>query len=302
VRERLLQSGADSSDPSFEGFENVLPQLGDESCAIVVLSVTALIPLSAGSPTADEGIAEMYRMLTRSFALAGCILALAMSFTSSAIADDGTGGDDAQLLDVSKQVSGLEKKMNDLLAHGRWARAGELLEGADCGYGTPAPVFAPWGDTAMYALAPQGDLSASDGWTLNKQATVVPSADPFSGAGRSLEFAKGAQAATPAMCVNLDNPTIRFFVRDLGGNGKSQLKVEVLYEDFSGHVKHLPIAKLRAGSEWQPSVILPMYMNVLALASPSGLTAVAFQFKAEGLQKDETLSISSLLVDPFSSR
>jgi hypothetical protein len=45
-----------------------------------------------------------------------------------------------------------------------------------------------------------------------------------------------------------------------------------------------------------------MYMNMLALASPSGLTAVAFRFKAEGLQKDETLSISTLLVDPFSSR
>jgi hypothetical protein len=151
-------------------------------------------------------------------------------------------------------------------------------------------------------LAPQGDLSATDGWTLNKQATVVPSADPFSGAQQSLQFAKGAEAATPAMCVNLDNPTIRFFIRDRGGNDKSQLKIDVLYEDFGGHVKHLTIAKLRAGSEWEPSVILPMYMNVLALASPSGVTAVAFRLKAEGLQKNETLSISSLYVDPFRSR
>lgn len=244
----------------------------------------------------------MYRISTRSFALAGCLLALAMTMATGVRADDGTAVDDAQLLDVSKQVSGIEKKMNDLLAHGRWARAGELLGSADCGYDAPAPVFAPWGDSAMYTLAPQGDLSTSDGWTLNKQATIVSSADPFSGARQSLQFAKGAQAATPAMCVNLDNPTIRFFVRDLGGNEKSQLKVDVLYEDFSGHVKHLTIAKLRAGSEWQPSVILPMYMNMLALASPSGLTAVAFRFKADGLQKDETLSISSLLVDPFSSR
>lgn len=244
----------------------------------------------------------MNRMLMRTLAFAGCLMAVATTFTTSAMADDGTSGDDAQLLDVSKQVSGIEKKMNDLLADGRWARAGELLEGADCGYDEPSQVFAPWGDSAMYALAPQGDLSASDGWTLNKQATVVYSADPFSGARQSLQFAKGAEAATPAMCVNLDNPTIRFFVRDLGGNGKSQLRVEVLYEDFNGHVKHLKIAKVRAGSEWQPSVILPMYMNMLALASPSGVTAVAFRFKAEGLQKDETLAISSLLVDPFSSR
>ena len=104
------------------------------------------------------------------------------------------------------------------------------------------------------------------------------------------------------MCVNLDHPTIRFFARDVGGNGKSQLKVDVLYEDFGGNVKHLTIAKLKAGSEWRPSVILPMRMNMLALASPSGLTAVAFRFKAEGLQKDETLSISSVYVDPFRNR
>jgi hypothetical protein len=291
-----------SFDASFEGFDRALPQLGDERSALIVLSVTALIHPERGFCDCGQGVANMYRMLMRSFALAGCLLALATAVTASAMADDGTAGDDAQLLDVSKQVSGIEKKMNELLAHGRWARAGELLESADCGYGEAAPVFAPWGDSALYTLAPQGDLSASNGWTLSKQATVVPSPDPFSGAHQSLQFGKGAEAATPAMCVNLDNPTIRFFVRDLGGNGKSQLKVDVLYEDFSGHIKHLTIAKLRAGTEWQPSVILPMYMNMLALASPSGLTAVAFRFKAEGLQKDETLSISSLLVDPFSSR
>jgi hypothetical protein len=45
-----------------------------------------------------------------------------------------------------------------------------------------------------------------------------------------------------------------------------------------------------------------MYMNRLSLASAEGLTAVAFRFKAVGLQKDETLSISSLYVDPFRNR
>lgn len=241
-------------------------------------------------------------MLVRVLALGACVMALAATSAATAIAGDETARDDVQLLDVSKQVAGIQDKMNDLLAHGRWARAGKLLSGADCAYGDASPYFAVWGDTATYALAPQGDLSTTDGWTLNKQSTVVETADPFSGAARSLQLLKGAEAATPAMCVNLDHPTIRFFVRDSGGNEKARLKVDVLYEDFGGHVKHLTIAKLRAGNEWQPSVILPMYMNMLALAAPNGLTAVAFRFKAEGLQKDEVLSISSLYVDPFSSR
>jgi len=227
-----------------------------------------------------------------------CIIAFAATTATAANAGDSTG-DDAQLEDVSKQVSSIEKKIDELLGHGRWARAGALLASADCSYGDPSSQFAAWGDDASYVLAPQGDLSTTDGWTLNKQATVVYSADPFSGAEHSLQLSKGAEAGTPAMCVTLDNPTIRFYVRDSGGNAKSQLKVDVLYEDFDGHIKHLTVAKLRAGSEWQPSAIVPMYMNFLALASPDGVTAVAFNFKADGLQKDETLSISSLYVDPL---
>ena len=209
---------------------------------------------------------------------------------------------DGQLLDVSKSVAGIQSKLDDLLAKGRWARTGTLLAGADCGYGAPAPYFSAWGDSATYALAPQGDLATTDDWTLNKQATVVSGGDPFTGAAYSLQLTKDAQAATPAMCVNLDNPTIRFFVRDVGGNGKANLKVDVLYEDFDGHVKHLTVARLKAGPDWAPSLAVPMYMNMLAAATPNNLTAVAFQFKTEGLQKDETVSVSSLYVDPFQSR
>lgn len=244
----------------------------------------------------------MNSFLTRVFAVGACVLAVTAASATTALADDGTTTEDTQILDVSKQVSGIEKKMEELIAQGRWARAGKLLSSAECGYEEPAALFAPWGDLAGYSLAPQGDLSESDGWTLNKQATVVGEADPFSGATRSLQFGKGADAATPAMCVNLDNPTIRFFVRDAGGNGKANLKVDVLYEDLGGHVKRLTVARLKAGEEWQPSAIVPMYMNVLAQASASGVTAVAFRFKAEGLQKEETVSISSLYVDPFQSR
>jgi len=224
------------------------------------------------------------------------------AFASPALADDASSTGDSQLLDVSKQVSGIQRQMADLLAHGRWARGGTLMSSADCGYSDAAPVFLSWGDPASYALAPDGDLSSSAPWAMNKQATVVEGGDPFTGADHSIQFTNGAQAATPAMCVDLDRPTIRFFTRDVGGNGKARLKVDVLYEDFDGHVKHLTIARVRAGSDWEPSIILPMYVNMLALASPDGVTAVAFQFKAEGLQKDEALSVSSLYVDPFHSR
>jgi len=235
--------------------------------------------------------------------LVTCILLLGAFGTGVALADDDSSAEDqGQLLDVTKQVNSIEGKMNQLIAHGQAVRTGKLSAAADCGTAPSAQVFLPWGDTADYALAPGGDLSSTDGWSLNKQATVAPGGDPFTGAQQSLQLGKGAEAATPAMCVNLDNPTIRFFTRDEGGNGKANLKVDVLYEDLDGHVKHLTVAKLKAGEAWAPSMIVPMYMNMLAQASASGMTAVAFKFKAEGLQKSETLSISGLYVDPYASR
>jgi hypothetical protein len=228
-----------------------------------------------------------------------CTGAIGFVGTSVAFADDQS--DQSQLIDVSKQVNGIQHKLNELISRGESARAGRLLESADCGYSEPSQLFLAWGDDASYMLAPEGDFAQTDEWSL-KNANVVSRADPFSGAQQSLELGKGAEAVTPAMCVDLDNPTFRFFTRDVGGNDKSNLKVDVLYEDFDGHVKHLTIAKLKAGSEWQPSIIVPIYMNMLAAASPSGVTAVAFAFKAEGVQKDETLSISSFVVDPYCSR
>jgi hypothetical protein len=238
----------------------------------------------------------------RVLAVATCVATCFAAMATSAMADDTPPPDDSQLLNVSKQVSGIQKQLADLLAHGRWATAGSLVTSADCQYGDTAQVFLPWADDAEYQLAPQGDFSSTSGWTLNKQASVVDGGDPYTGADQSLAFENSGQAATPAMCVDLSRPTIRFFTRDVGGNGKANLKVDVLYEDFNGHIKHLTIARVRAGSDWQPSVLLPFYMNMLAAASPSGVTAVAFQFKAEGLQKDESLFISSLYVDPFQSR
>jgi hypothetical protein len=231
-----------------------------------------------------------------------CVMAVGVFGTAISLADGGMPDGQSQLLDVTKQVSSIQDKMNQLIAHGQAVRAGRLSTAADCTSPSSAQTFLPWGDSASYSLAPGGDLSSTDGWTLNKQALVASDANPFTGTANALRFGNGGDAATPAMCVNLNNPTIRFFARDQGGNGKSNLKVDVLYEDFGGQIKHLTIAKLKAGETWAPTLIVPMYMNMLAQASATGMTAVAFEFKAEGLQKDETLSISSLYVDPYASR
>jgi hypothetical protein len=206
------------------------------------------------------------------------------------------------LIDTSHQVADLEQKIADLQARGQFARLGRMSAAEDCGFQDPSQVFAQWGDTADYALAPNGDFSQTDGWTF-KNASVVADHDPFTAGSNSLAFTGGgAQAVSPAMCVNTLDPTIRMFVRDSGGNGKSDIKVTVLYEDLNGKTQHLDLARISAGSDWSPSISIPIAVDVLSAASASGMTAVAFEFTAEGLQKGETLSIDNLYVDPFCGR
>jgi len=203
-------------------------------------------------------------------------------------------------LNVSGQVSAIQQEVDQLLAGG-WSGQGGQLANPSCDYPQATQAFLPWGDNSYYSLAPDGDFSTSGEWTLNPQATDVSGADPYSGAQNSLQLASAGQAVTPAMCVNVNDPTIRFFVRDLNGNGSADVRVGVLFQGRSGAIDDLTIGWVRAGSSWQPSSIVPILVNQLAAASPSGETAVAFVFTAEGLAQNESIGVSSLYVDPFQS-
>lgn len=229
------------------------------------------------------------------------VLALSGLGARAALADD-SGGDDGQLVDVSHQLGDLGKKMSQLQAQGRSARQGKLAAAAGCGFDDPTPVFARWGDIAYYSLIPSGDLSDLGAWSL-KNVSLSPDHDPFTPGAGSLVFAKGdSEAVTPAMCISLDNPTVRLFLADRGGNGKANLEMRVLYEDLDGHVHNLTVARLRVDESWQPSVVIPIGVNMLSAASVNGWTPVAFDFKVHGLQKGETFALGGVYVDPCWSR
>jgi hypothetical protein len=241
--------------------------------------------------------------MTRSFRTLTLTLAVTVASllaVASARADGGTPPA-SQLTDTSHQVADIQHKVADLLAKGQVARGGKLAAAANCGYGEPSQVFLPWGDLASYSLASEGDFSDTSQWTF-KHTAVGADHDPYTASGGSLLLAQGdSEAISPAMCVNLDNPTIRLFMKDSGGNGKSDVKLDVLYEDLNSKVQHLTLARLRAGSGWSPTIAIPIAVNVLSTASANGWTAVAFDFKVEGLQKGETLQLDGLYVDPYKS-
>jgi len=232
-----------------------------------------------------------------------CAIALvaALLVVGGAVAGTSASGDD-QIVDVSKQLGDMQKKLDELQAKRRTAKQGKLAAAAECGFGAPSQVFGAWGDDADYSLIPQGDLASTDGWSL-KNVSVAPESDPFTGGNGSLLFTKGdSDAVTPVMCVNLEHPTLRMFLADRGGNGKAHLEVNVVYEGLDGKAHDLTVARLKVGDEWQPSVVIPIGVNMLSVASANGWTPVAFELKAHGLQKGETFSVAGIYVDPCQSR
>ena len=104
------------------------------------------------------------------------------------------------------------------------------------------------------------------------------------------------------MCVNVNQPTLRLFLADQGGNGKDDSQVKVIYEGLDGHAHQLSVANLKVNEQWQPSVVIAIGVNMLAAASANGWTPVAFDFKVHGLQKGEAFSLDGIYVDPWASR
>jgi hypothetical protein len=206
-----------------------------------------------------------------------------------------------QLNDISTQVTALQSQINKTLAGGQLATPGSLSANVNCSYDPASQVFLPWDDIAAYSLAPQGDFSDVSGWQLDK-TTLAPAHDPWTPGSLSLRIPGNGQATSPAMCVNLANPTIRLFV-DNEAFLNTDLKVSVLYENLQGNVTTLTLAKLRTGSAgWQPSITIPIGVNIASAASASGYAAVAFVFKPEGLAAGQYWAVDGLYVDPFVSR
>jgi hypothetical protein len=173
---------------------------------------------------------------------------------------------------------------------------------SDCGYGADGPVFARWLDPFSYSLAPQGDLSSTSDWSFSG-ASVSSAHDPYGLSSRSVAFShNGDTATTPWMCVNLQNPSIRFLTLDQGGFGLGTFVVVLRYLAPDGSVVRLPISVAKPLRSWGPSLpVLPL-LNLLSVASSSGWTEISLELHATLLTPGETISADGIWVDPCRSR
>ena len=224
-------------------------------------------------------------------------MAAAVAAGSAAAARPGWG-----LVDTSHQLATLQKQMTMLAAQGSAATRDLLSPVADCGYGASSREFLPWGDLADYSLAPGGDLASTSDWSLTNVG-VDAAHDPYSASAASLVFASSnSRAESPVTCVNLLNPTMRFFLSHTGPRNASSLDVYVIYQGLDGNTHTLTLASLTAGDFWQPSLSIPIGVNLLSAASALGWTPVSFGFTTHGLLPGESYSVDGLYVDPIRSR
>jgi hypothetical protein len=160
--------------------------------------------------------------------------------------------------------------------------------------------FLPWLDPAAYVLAPGGALEQGGApWQLAGAASVVEENEPFRVGGsadhRSLRLPPGSSATSAAMCIGLERPTLRFFVRRSGGSPLEGLRVQAVVFDASGEQRVLPIATVLSPAGWAPTGQLPIVVGATSLA-PGDAPRVAFRFAAQGAAQ---WSIDDVYVDPF---
>ena len=175
------------------------------------------------------------------------------------------------------------------------ATAGPLVADApNCDAQSTAQVFLPWADPAQYVLAPGGAAESASGWTLSSGASIAAGNEPWKVGsatdGSSLKLAPGASATTDTMCIGIEHPDIRFFVRGLGGS----VAVDSIVETASGDVVSVPVGVAGSGS-WSPTSVMPIAAALLPLL-PGNHTPVKFRFTSTG---SAPVSIDDVYVDPF---
>jgi hypothetical protein len=127
--------------------------------------------------------------------------------------------------------------------------------------------FAQWGDGGDYFQAPGGDVL----------------------------LGPGDSATTEPVCVELGDPTLRYFVSDQGGI-LGTLRVDALIDGLPVPVPIGLQTGLLTGGEMAPSPTFLVLANLLDIL-PGDEANVAFRFTAGGL--GGTFAIGGVYVDPY---
>ena len=177
------------------------------------------------------------------------------------------------------------------------AHAGILTtSAADCDDSALTQPFTSFGDGSQYKLVGSFEDGAA-GWSLHGGARVVAGNETRyvhdGDDSQSLLLPSGSSATTPAVCVGLDEPTLRFFTRRNSGL-LSTMAVTVSVQTSLGVWVTLPIG-VDLGGAWHPSPKMLVVANLLPLLPPDR-AAVRFTFEP---LLGWSWQVDDVYVDPF---
>lgn len=166
-----------------------------------------------------------------------------------------------------------------------------------CASSSTSTPFAQFGDTASYALLAGGSFeSGAPGWLL--QNAEVVSGGVSLGATRgshSLAIQPSGVAVSPSFCINTEEPSFRFFLRQTSGSW-AVLNVILVWTDSSGTVHDTTVGSLQTGTSWAASPVLQL-ATTLPLSS-SGTISAKLEFKPEPY--GGAWAIDDVYIDPHS--
>lgn len=167
---------------------------------------------------------------------------------------------------------------------------------SNCQGGSLSKPFAQFGDSASYAPVSGGSFeSGAAGWSLTR-ASVASGNESYDVAGgtHSLAIQPNGQAVSPAFCVDISQPTLRFFARQTSGSW-AVLNVILRWTDASGASHDTTLGSLQSGTSWKPSPILGL-ASTLPLWQDDETLSARLVFKPE--QYGGAWAIDDIYADP----
>jgi hypothetical protein len=193
------------------------------------------------------------------------------------------------------------------LASAKSSGLGDLLGGvlnlnSNCGT-TGTQVFAPWGDTSSYFLAPNGGLeSGTTGWSLSGASVVYGNQPFFRSGSHALSLPSGSTATSPATCIGSGDVYVRMFGSDQNGADRG-LHVRVIWYGLLNSVLGITdVNTFAPGGGWSPTDKLDSTGGSIStpILPILGSTSARIQVTPSG--SGSRWLIDDLYIDPTSIR
>jgi hypothetical protein len=114
------------------------------------------------------------------------------------------------------------------------------------------------------------------------------------GGSHSLAIQPNGQALSPAFCVSIAHPTLRFFARQTSGSW-AVLNVILRWTDSAGKSHDTTVGLLQSGTAWKPSPVLAL-ASTLPLWQAGETLSVQLVLKPE--QYGGAWAIDDAYIDP----